>query len=602
MSLLEVNKITPQSGTTLVLGDSGDTINFGSGVLPNFENLTVTGDLTVDTNSLKVDSTNNYVGIGTASPSSALDIVGNIVVSGTVDGRDIATDGTKLDTIATNATANPNAIDNVVEDTTPQLGGNLDLNSNNITGTGNISITGTVAATSYTGDGSSLTGINTDLVSDTTPQLGGDLASNGHDILMADNDKINVGTSNDLQIYHDGSHSIIADVGTGNLEFRGTHLVARNGGDTGNYFQAIDGAQVELYYNGSSKMSTTSTGIDVTGTITADGLSLGDSEYAYFGASNDLLIGHNGTNSYVSDQGTGSLLLEGNSQIVLQSTTGEDYIVCNNNGSVDLYYDNSKKFETTSTGATLTGDLLVTEGSPTITFIDTDSNGSAKLFCDGGSGSGNLYIDADTNNALPNSALHLRVDGTDKVVIDSSGNVSVDDNQKIQLGNSDDLEIFHDGSNSYISDVGTGDLRIQADNNVDIKNSSGAKLSIRCQASSAVNLYYDNSKKLETTSSGVTVTGTLTETSSIEYKENVQPLEFNEAIYNVNAVKYDRKDGSQKDEVGVIAEDLYEILPDLVQTKDGKPESVKYTKLTMYLLEALKKQNEEIQELKKRLN
>jgi hypothetical protein len=75
MSLLEVNKITPQSGTTLTLGDTGDTINFGSGVLPNFENLTVTGDLTVDTNSLYVDSTNNRVGIGTTSPSQELHIV-----------------------------------------------------------------------------------------------------------------------------------------------------------------------------------------------------------------------------------------------------------------------------------------------------------------------------------------------------------------------------------------------------------------------------------------------------------------------------------------------------------------------------------------------
>lgn len=50
-------------------------------------------------------------------------------------------------------------ISDVVEDTTPQLGGNLDLNSNNITGTGNVNITGTVTATSYSGDGSSLTGI-----------------------------------------------------------------------------------------------------------------------------------------------------------------------------------------------------------------------------------------------------------------------------------------------------------------------------------------------------------------------------------------------------------------------------------------------------------
>jgi len=102
--------------------------------------------------------------------------------------------------------------------------------------------------------------------------------------------------------------------------------------------------------------------------------------------------------------------------------------------------------------------------------------------------------------------------------------------------------------------------------------------------------------------STLAVTGVVTETSSIDYKENVKPLEFNEAIYNVNAVKYDFKDGSQKDEVGVIAEELYKVLPDLVTTKDGKPEAVKYTKMTMYLLEALKKQNQEIQELKAKLN
>ena len=102
--------------------------------------------------------------------------------------------------------------------------------------------------------------------------------------------------------------------------------------------------------------------------------------------------------------------------------------------------------------------------------------------------------------------------------------------------------------------------------------------------------------------STLTVTGVVTETSSIAYKENVKPLEFNDAIYNVNAVRYDFKDGSQKDEVGVIAEELYKVLPDLVTTKDGKPNAVKYTKMTMYLLEALKKQNQEIQLLKEKLN
>src|SRR6056300_1541342 len=86
MSELKVDKITPRLGTTLTLGDAGDTINFGSGVLPNFENLTVTGDLTVDTNSLKVDSTNNFVGIGTATPAVALDVVGAITATGNITG------------------------------------------------------------------------------------------------------------------------------------------------------------------------------------------------------------------------------------------------------------------------------------------------------------------------------------------------------------------------------------------------------------------------------------------------------------------------------------------------------------------------------------
>ena len=70
----------------------------------------------------------------------------------------------------------------VVSDSTPQLGGDLDLNNSDITGTGNINITGTVTATSYNGDGSSLTGINTDLVGDTTPQLGGNLDLNSNDV------------------------------------------------------------------------------------------------------------------------------------------------------------------------------------------------------------------------------------------------------------------------------------------------------------------------------------------------------------------------------------------------------------------------------------
>ena len=102
----------------------------------------------------------------------------------------------------------------VISDTTPQLGGDLDLNSQDITGTGNINITGTVTATSYNGDGSSLTGINTDLVSDTTPQLGGDLDVNGQKIVSVSNGNIVLEPNGTGNITFTATSSLTLPVGT----------------------------------------------------------------------------------------------------------------------------------------------------------------------------------------------------------------------------------------------------------------------------------------------------------------------------------------------------------------------------------------------------
>jgi len=73
----------------------------------------------------------------------------------------------------------------LLNDTTPQLGGDLDLNSSDITGTGNINITGTVTATT-------INGTIGNVVEDTTPQLGGDLDVNGNDIVSTSNADINI--------------------------------------------------------------------------------------------------------------------------------------------------------------------------------------------------------------------------------------------------------------------------------------------------------------------------------------------------------------------------------------------------------------------------
>ena len=74
----------------------------------------------------------------------------------------------------------------------------------------------------------------------------------------------------------------------------------------------------------------------------------------------DLEISHNGTNSLIQDSGTGSLLLAGSAVNILNTATNESMIRCAENGAVELYYDNSKKFETTSGGATVTGTLNAT--------------------------------------------------------------------------------------------------------------------------------------------------------------------------------------------------------------------------------------------------
>jgi hypothetical protein len=103
------------------------------------------------------------------------------------------------------------------------------------------------------------------------PLSGGTLTGN---LNFGDNVKAQFGAGNDLQIYHDGSNSFIADVGTGNLGIRAENLFLQNADGSANYATASLNGAFTLSYNNSIRLATTSTGIDVNGSVTADGLTV----------------------------------------------------------------------------------------------------------------------------------------------------------------------------------------------------------------------------------------------------------------------------------------------------------------------------------------
>ena len=87
-----------------------------------------------------------------------------------------------------------------------------------------------------------------------------------------------------------------------------------------------------------------------------------------------------------------------------------------------------------------------------------------------------------------------------------------DSPELISVGVGSDLQIYHEGNNSYIKESGTGNLYIFSEN-LRIENADGSKSYIEANADGAAELYYNGNKKLETASGGVTLTGTVAETS-----------------------------------------------------------------------------------------
>ncbi len=140
-------------------------------------------------------------------------------------------------------------------------------------------------------------------------------------------------------------------------------------GHTANGVAITQGGHAQVYCDGSSdfnvvnvfsSMGSISTKLATfTGVATFnDNISVADSKFINVGAGPDLQIYHNATDSYIENN-TGELFVQGDNITVRSDTGTETFLTMDVNNGVDIFYDNTKKFETTSAGVTVTGALTV---------------------------------------------------------------------------------------------------------------------------------------------------------------------------------------------------------------------------------------------------
>ena len=199
----------------------------------------------------------------------------------------------------------------------------------------------------------------------------------------------------------------------------------------------------------------------------ATGVNFNDSVIASWGTGGDLKIKHDGTNSYIYDDGVGALFIRGTNSIALQSNAGEHYFIGTADGSAELYHDNTKKLETSATGIGVAGGASF-EGDVTLQGDD-----------------GLCWWDKSTNQLIFN------------------------DNSKATFGTGNDFTISFNSANIILENDSSntgGDFYLYTD---DIFFSNVAKdaTTAAFKSGGACELYYNGTKEFETKAGGVQLNG-----------------------------------------------------------------------------------------------
>lgn len=377
-------------------------------------------------------------------------------------------------------------------------------------------------------------------------------AINATSLDLQNNEKIQLGDTDQLEIFTDGNNSIIRETGDGALSLRGNEVTIKNPSGTETMAFFTQNGAVSLYHDNAVKFATTATG-----NLSNGNLAFGDNHQIIMGVGEDLKLYHDGTNSYIEDSGAGSLKVLTSNFLVKNPADDEFMIKGTPDGSVDLYYNNGKKFETTDTGAKVSGALVssskvgigvdtplkplhifnattdvvarIESGDETagLELIDATTTAQVKI------ANGLMTIGTDTSDAVVDSAISLRVDAVEKVRIEDDlviikDNARVNDNLLMSFGNGVDMSVSHVTATNT-NTIQNNNSRPMVFNGVSFvfQNQNADEKLMEMTANGNVELYQNNSKKFETVTTGVQVTGeTNTDTLVVDNATNGIITEF----------------------------------------------------------------------------
>jgi|TARA_B100001094_G_C18186362_1_gene804054 hypothetical protein len=454
-----------------------------------------------------------------------------------------------------------------------------------------------------------------------------------------DSKQINFGTNDDANIRHDGNNTKFTHTGTGGLYIAADTFCLQNGTHDENFICMADNGAVDLYYDNVKKLETTANGVTISGDMVLNGtdsikVSAGTTAQRNGSPVNGMFRYNTTTNEFEGYQnnawgaiGGGGTTVNNNAdnRIITGSSTADtleaetDLTYTGGSGSVGTLEKLSSHLELKAAN-----ELMLNAGSDgTINFQDAGST-YARLIQDSNSDVIFSQITSDkdiifkgVDGSATITALTLDMSEAGKAIFKSNEIEFDNSTNSTQVAT---IAINDPGNNAgkYLRLKGHSAVRLEGNQIEFYDNSgplhllvsggvSGTSPAFSATAASNTNFTFKTSSGGSQTiaftiaSSGITASGNVTAFSDVRLKDDIKTIEGGlEIVEKLRGVTYKRKDTEKnKENIGVIAQEVEEILPQIVNTADDEmgTKSVDYGKITSVLIEAVKELSARVKEL-----